>query len=207
MRNHRVAVASALLTLALRTLGAQDGPQLDVALNDADSVRSAVVRLSGLLQDGSIIRAMESGFPLYVEFAVELKESRSLWDRTVEIRTWEYVILWDPLRERFRLEDTDGSELIGTEDRLRRRIEQMNPVVLTPDGAGEFYYAAEVQARTLDDKDVDEVFAWLKGEDVDAPSRERPGAITRAARRFLVAVAPLPSVHVKGRSRSFHVTP
>ncbi len=180
-------------------------PQVTVELTGAGSPPPQVlVALRGLLDDGRFVRAMESGFPLYVEFTVELRESKSFWDRGVAREEWEYVVLFDPVRERFVVEDADGTEIVPDRDRLGRRLEQEYPVVgLEPDGSGTFYYKAEVTARTLDDDDVDEVFAWLKGEDVEDGKRKRPGVLTRVARRVFVAVVPLPRVTLEARSPLF----
>jgi hypothetical protein len=146
---------------------------------------------------------MESGFPLYVEFTLELRESKPLWDRDVKSQTFEYVILFDPVRERYVLEDAQGTETIPTLDLLVRRVAEEGEIVLVPEGSGSFYYHISVDVRTLDDSDVDEVFAWLKGENVETTRPDRPGVLARAARRLLVAVAPLPRVHVEARTASF----
>jgi hypothetical protein len=59
---------------------------------------------------------------------------------------------------------------------------------------------AVLNARTLSDEDLDEVFAWLEGEAGRAPRHERPGWITRTARRHLVLVASLPATTVEAQS-------
>ena len=196
-----VILSSAALPAAL----VAQRPQVTVELTGAGRPPpQAQVALRGLLDDGRFVRAMESGFPLYVEFTVELRESKSFWDRGVARDEWEYVVLFDPVRERFVLEDADGTEIIPDRDRLGRRLEQEYAVVgLEPDGGGTFYYEAAVTARTLDDADVDEVFAWLKGENVEDGTRNRPGVLTRVARRVLVAVIPLPRVTLEARSPLF----
>ena len=74
-------------------------------------------------------------------------------------------------------------------------------------GPGEFYFHAAVSARTLEDEDVDEVFGWLKGEHPDSIRRNRPGIVTRAARRLLVQLAPLPRVTLEAETERFRVVP
>lgn len=191
----------AMLHCAMVVLATAQQPSLRVALTD-DASPHAVFVVENLLADGEFISAMESGFPLYVEFTLVLRESRSLWDRDVKTQTFEYVILFDPVRDRYVLEDAEGTEIIPTRDLLARRVAEEMEIVLVPERSGTFYYRLSVDVRTLDDSDVDEVFAWLKGEDVDT-DRDRPGMLTRVARRLLVAVAPLPSVHVEARTSSF----
>jgi hypothetical protein len=183
-------------------LTAQDQVAVSVELS-ATEVPGAYVTLHGLLADDRFVSAMESGFPLHVAYAVELRESRSLWDRTVARHEWEYVVLWDPVRERYVLEDPEGTEVLPGRAQLRDRLGQVYLFHLEPEGSGEFYYRASVDARTLDDEDVDEVYEWLRGESADSLQRDRPGFVTRTARSLLVRIAPLPRVGVEGESRRF----
>ena len=74
---------------------------------------------------------------------------------------------------------------------------------LQPDEPGEYYFNATVTVTTLTDEDVDEVFAWLRGEGADEVSRDKPGLVTRTARKLLVRVAPLPRVEIEGKSEKF----
>jgi len=193
--------AACLSALATGVLG-QERPELQVALRGSASPE-VDVSLRGLLADNRFLDAMESGFPLYVEFRVELRQSRSLWDRTVAREEWEFVVLYDPVRDRYVLEEAEGTEYIPTRRLLEDRLQDVYGVRIRPDRDGEFHFHAAVDARTLSDEDVDEVFAWLKGEDVDSLPVERPGWFTRTARRLLVQVAPLPRVHLEGRTEDF----
>ena len=176
-----------------------------VLVLSGDSPPAVTVTAADVLTDDRFIGAMESGFPLYVEFRVELRQPRSLWDRTVARTAWERVVLYDPVRTRYVLEDPDGTEIVADRAALERRLAGPWPVRLPPDDDGRFYYRAFVRARTLSDADVDEVFAWLKGEDVETVETRRPGFLTRAARRLLVEVAPLPSLELQARSETFSV--
>ncbi len=163
----------------------------------------AHVAVQDLLADHRFLGAMESGFPLYLEYRVELRQSRSLWDRTVAVEEWEFVILYDPVRDRYVVEDAGGTEIVPTRDLLEERLASVYVVRMQPDREGEFHYRASVNARTLSDDDVDEVFAWLKGENVDSVPRDRPGLFTRVVRRLAVQVAPLPSADLEGRTGDF----
>jgi hypothetical protein len=207
VRSELVAIAGAIALVP--GLTAQERVTVSVELSAA-SVPEAYVTLSGLIADDRFVSAMESGFPLHVTFTVELRQPRSLWDRTVDRADWEYVVLWDPVRERFVLEDPAGTEVLPGRAQLQDRLEQVHLVGLEPNGTGEFYYSAIVEARTLDDEDVDEVYEWLRGESADSLRREpdslrreRPGFVTRTARSLLVRIAPLPRVTVEGKSRRF----
>ena len=84
------------------------------------------------------------------------------------------------------------------------RLARAYQVTLNPDGPGRYHYQASITARTLSDKDVDEVYAWLRGEAADS-TRPRPGLLTRTARKLLVQVAPLPRVTLDARTDDFAV--
>ncbi len=178
-------------------------PDVVVELRAGDDSPAASVSMRGLLTDSRYLSAMRSGFPLYVEYQVELRRTRSNWfDDVVSQAFWEYVVLYDPVRETFVSEDADSREELANENALRRRLETVLVLELTPDEPGRYYYAATVSVRTLSDSDVDEVFDWLKGED-DTTSVRRHGLITRSARRLLVQIAPLPRVKKSGESPRF----
>jgi hypothetical protein len=178
---------------------AQDRPGLRVDLLGSGPVE-ALVSVRQLLSEQRFLSALESGFPLYLEYRIMLRQSRSWHDRTVgEPLAWEYVVLYDPVRQRFRVETPDSAESLLDRDALRKRLEQVYRVQLEPDGPGQFYYAAEVNVRTLSDQDVDETFAWLRG------TQEGPGLLDKLARRLLVEVAPLPRIRLAGRTPVFAV--
>lgn len=177
----------------------QERPSLRMNLISS-APAEALVSVHQLLSEQRFLSALESGFPLYLEYKVLLQQSRSWRDRAVgEPLVWEYVVLYDPVRERFRVETPDSTERLLDRDALRKRLEQVYRVQLEPDGPGEFYYAADVNVRTLSDQDVDETFAWLRG------TQGGPGLLDKLARRLLVEVAPLPHLRLSGRTAAFTV--
>jgi hypothetical protein len=114
------------------------------------------------------------------------------------------VVFFDPVRELYVVEAPEVTEQFSTLPDLRNRVAQRYRIeTLHPTDPGRYYYSATVNARTLSDSDIDEVFAWLKGEQGDSTEFERPGFVTRAARRLLVRVAPLPRVTLENRTGDF----
>ncbi len=199
----RAAATFACCIALVGSASARQRPDVVVELRPSNGIPNAAVRVTALLSDVRFLNAMRSGFPLYVEFEVELRQSRSNWFDPVADRSyWEYVVLYDPVRDTFLFEDGDGSEEISGETALRQKLGTVYLVGLTPDDDGRFYYEATVNARTLSDEDVDEVFDWLKG-DSDTATVQRRGVVTRTARRLLVQMAPLPRLKVSGKSRRF----
>ncbi len=199
---NRVGVVLALGAVLCLPLTAQTRPRVDVSLDSNSAMPRAVVVLRDLLNDRRFLRAMQSGFPLYIEYIVELRHSRSNWfDRGVDELFVEYVISFDPVRESYLVEDADTTEVLADEAALRLRLERVYVFPLRPDEDGAFYYSATVTARTLSDEDVDEVFDWLRG-DTESEAQKR-GLFTRTARKLLVQVAPLPRLNLTGKSASF----
>ena len=184
---------------------AQVRPEIDVRLVTAEDATHVEVGVRGLLADRRVLNAMESGFPLYVEYQVALRNARSGWfDGTDEELTFEYVVFFDPVRELYVVEARGVTELLSSLTDLRARVAQRYRIeVLQPDEPGRYYYSATMSARTLSDSDVDEVFAWLKGEQSDSTALQRPGLVTRTARRLLVRVAPLPRITLEERTEDF----
>ena len=194
------------LVAAASLLFVQERPSLEVRLNDeAPGVPALVVRLRDLTSDRRFVRAMQSGFPLYVEFHVDVRESRSSWfDRSVATHGWEFVVLHDPVRESFVAQETANTVELATERELASYLDRVYVIQqLAPQGDGTFYYRVTVTARTLSDADVDEVFDWLKGQSTDSSALRSRGLLTRTARRLLVSVAPLPRMTISENSPKF----
>ncbi len=199
MRRAALVFAGLLVAAPL----AAQRPRLAVSLRQSGAgPPDAVVRIANLLTDDRLVSAMRAGFPLYVALTVELRESRALWDRSVDRWVGEYMVQFDPVRDVYVLEDQDGTEEIPDRDVLARRLGRVYVVGLRPAGRGRYHYRASVTARMLSDEDVDEVYAWLHGDAADT-TRHRPGFLTRTARRLLVQMAPLPRLSLDGRSEDF----
>ena len=174
-----------------------------VRLRPTQDVPRVSVQMTGLLSDTRFLSAMRSGFPLYVEYEIELRSSRSNWfDPVVDRFYLEYVVHYDPVRESFVFEAADAREEISSEIALRRKLESVYEFGLLPDDEGRFYYGVTVTARTLSDEDVDEVFDWLKGDN-DTTTVRRRSLLTRTARKLLVQIAPLPRIKISGKTDIF----
>ncbi len=172
-------------------------------LRPTQDVPRVSVQMTGLLSDTRFLNAMRSGFPLYIEYEIELRSPRANWfDPVVDRYYLEYVILYDPVRESFVFDDADTREEISSEIGLRRKLESVYEFGLLPDDEGRFYYDVTVNARTLSDEDVDEVFDWLKGDNDTTAVRHR-SLLSRTARRLLVRVAPLPRISMSAKTETF----
>lgn len=200
-----VAVGVGVSLLTALPAVAQDAPSLTVTLR-RNSAPEVFVSVQNLLADGQFLDALRSGFPLYMEYRVQLRQAQPLWDRTVSAYVEEAVVLYDPVRDRFAVETGDSAQLLLPDrSALERWLERVYRVGLGLEGSGPFYYEARVEARMLSDEDVDEAFAWLRAESGDSVGLRDPGPLARVARRLLMRVTPLPRVRLRGRTEEFSV--
>lgn len=196
-------LALATLFAPLPALG-QDGIRLIVTLEDGSGNPAAIIDVSGLFGDDRFLNALESGFPLRLDFTLELREPRSGWfDRSVGGFGWDYVIAYDAVRDRYLMDDGQETIILPSARALRGRIEtRYDAGSYPPDRDGTFYYRVTLDAVTVSDEDIDEVYAWLRGDPEPAGGRSA-SPLTRMARRLLVQVAPLPRERASANSPRF----
>jgi hypothetical protein len=200
----RTGVAVALGALLTATPAAGQGPTL--VLDLLAGPPRAAVSVRGVLDRRAFLDALESGFPLYMEYRVRLRRPQPLRDRTIREDVWELVVVHDPVQDRYTVRTATSTEVIPDPVALGARLSQ---VAIVPfgdppgSGSGEFFFDAVVTARMLSDDDVDEAFAWLRGEGGDSAHVEDPGLLARLARRVLIRVTALPNVRLEARTERF----
>lgn len=201
--NRRAGGAVALGALLAAWAGPAAGQTLALNLQDG-SPPGVAVSVRDLLEGRGFLDALHSGFPLYMEYRVLLRRPQAIRDRTVWNEVWELVVVYDPVREQYTVRTPDSAEVVGTRAALARRLAQVTVIRLDVP-AGEFYYEAAVDARMLSDDDVDEAFAWLRGDHAEGAALKDPGMLARIARRFLMKVTALPRVQLDARTGRFVV--
>lgn len=199
----RQGVAVALVTLLAAAPAAAQDPAL--VLDLLTGPPRAAVSVRGLLDRRAFLDALESGFPLYMEYRVRLRRPQALRDRTIREEIWELVVVHDPVQDRYTLRTATSTEVIPDRSALGARLSRVAIVPFEGPQGGEFYFDAMVTARMLSDEDVDEAFAWLRGEGADAKRAEDPGLLARLARRVLIQVTALPNVRLEARTGRFTV--
>lgn len=200
----RVGVAVALATvLAAAPAAGQGDPTLVLDLQ-AGTPRPVAVSVRGLLGRRAFLDALQSGFPLYMEYRVRLRRPQGFRDRTIWEEVWDVVVVHDPVRDRYTVHTSQATQIVSDRAALAARLAQVTVLRLEVP-AGEFYYDASVTARMLSDDDVDEAFAWLRGEGGDSAHVEDPGLLARIARRVLIRVTALPEVRLDARTPRFSV--
>jgi hypothetical protein len=179
------------------------------------TVQSGVprVRSTGLLADGKFIALMRSGFPLRLEYSLELWKVRASWfDQYVREATWTAVARHDPLADDFVLIRGGGTGEItryATPEDLTRALDIPYTVTLRTTGAGRgrFYFLARLDVTTLNDTDLQELSRWLAGDVGPVVSGEGNlgQALARGAQRVLVRLAGLPRQRLEARSPTIQI--
>jgi len=187
---------------------ARPGPQTAVLAVRADETgRQPILRIGGVLEDAAIERATTSGLPVRVNVRVELWRD-GFFDDLVTARSWNAVILFEPLEKEFivRLSDRPAGRH-ATYAAARSAIEGELPLDIRPAGRGRYYYLATLEVETLSLTDLAELERWLQGELGPAVSGERSltGAVGEGAKRLLIRLLGLPSRRVEARSEKFEV--
>lgn len=189
--------------LVASPLAAQEVARFSV---DARPDGRPAVQAVGLLEDGGLRNALESGLPLRFRLRVELWR-KALFDQLSGVHEIDIALVLDPLDRDYVLEDgrreSRYASLAGAQSALERALGPS----LRPERSGRYYYLATLKVETLSLSDLDELRRWLRGE--VRPAVEGRSTPTRAVesglRRMFVRVIGLPSRSYEDRSATFIV--
>jgi len=219
-RGTRIGIAALwLLTLLTGGVRAQDTAQVRLEISLAEDTttagtRAPVVRTWNLLRDPQWRAILESGLPLRLHYRIELWRSRGAWfdaaERQIE---WDVAVRHEPLLDQYTVVRLSGKRRqenrYATFEALSAVLGRAYRVTTAPTDPGEYYYIASLQLTTLSDTDLDELERFFE-EDVApaAQGKEEVGsAVGRAAKRLVLKLAGLPSLHLEQRSDRFRVGP
>lgn len=205
----RLYVLIALLLLSAAGWGsaeAQSGVRLRVRPAPAEQGFEPRVEAEGLLRDGALRDALESGLPLRFRLRVELWGDR-LFDRLVSTEETAFALTQDPLDGTLVLTLSGGELRLPTLADAQRAVSRQLAVQIRPSGRGRYYYLARLEVETLSLSDLEELRRWLRGEVGPAVEGRGSagGAVESGLRRVLIRVIGLPTRRLEGRSESFVV--
>ena len=196
----------ALLALLVAATGveAQAGSPLSLRVAGAAEGWRPLVQVDGLLDDGGLRDALESGLPVRMRLRVELWEKR-LFDRLVEVQEISLASVQDPLDRQYALELRRSERRFASLAALQEGIQAALRPEIRPSGRGRFYYLATLQVETLSVSDLEELRRWLRGEVAPAIAGERAPerAVGTGVQRLLVRVLGLPARTYEARSPTF----
>jgi hypothetical protein len=215
-------VAGFLLALALIGLSfprdalgqAGNSVRLEVRLTPdsaARGQRAPVIRSDNLLGDGRWLSTLRSGLPVRLHYRVEVWRSRDGWiDQLTRQLYWDVVVRHEPLLDEYTMLTIFGSRVqerrYATLDALTAALAFAYQINVSPDEAGNYYYAATLEVSTLSDTDLDVLDRFLEGEANGGGGRAGLGeTLERGATRFLLRLAGLPSLRLEARTRRFAV--
>lgn len=210
-----VRVALAALALSTVSVEAQRRPDLEIVLPPAEALATEgpLVRAVNILSDGKVRRLLDSGFPVYLQFRLELWSAGGWFNALRGTHEWEMVVRYDPLAKRYQLVRLNGDRVVSSGRfsefgtalaEVERPYRVPLPAVRQVDRQ---YYNAVLELDALSRDDLDELELWLKGELRPAVRGEKnPGtAIGRGLRELVVRLLGAERWNLEKRSPTFRV--
>jgi hypothetical protein len=173
--------------------------------------RAPVIRSDNLLGDGRWLSTLRSGLPVRLHYRVEVWRSRNGWlDQLTRQLYWDVVVRHEPLLDQYTMLTIFGSRVqerrYATLDALTAALAFAYQINVSPDEAGNYYYAATLEVSTLSDTDLDELDRFLQGEVEGGGGQGGLGeTLERGATRFLLRLAGLPRLRLEARTGRFTV--
>ena len=211
----RARVALAALALTTFPVAAQRRPELEIALPSAEvlATEGPLVRAMNVLSDPKVRRLLDSGFPVYLQFRVELWSAGGFFNSLRGTTEWDVVVRYDALGKRYQL-----VRLVGDRVFASARFAEFATVVAEVERpyrvplparrqVDRQYYNVVLQLDALSRDDLDELELWLKGELRPAVRGDRnPGtAIGRGVRELVVRLLGAERWNLEKRSATFRV--
>ena len=172
--------------------------------------RAPVIRSDNLLGDGRWLSTLRSGLPVRLHYRVEVWRSRNGWlDQLTRQLYWDVVVRHEPLLDQYTMLTIFGSRVqerrYATLDALTAALAFAYQINVSPDEAGNYYYASTLEVSTLSDTDLDELDRFLEGEADGGGQAGLGETLERGATRFLLRLAGLPSLRLEARTRRFTI--
>ncbi len=207
-----VAIAFTLLVAAAQTASAQ-AVQLDVLLPPRSQLarEAPFVRSANVLAERRTRDLLHSGFPVRLEYRLELWSTRGWFNSLRESERWEVIVRYNPLDRRYSVARVVGdrvSDLGSFGDLAASELAiatPFQPPIRPPQRRDRHYYTATMVVSVISVSDLDEVERWLRGELRPAVRGQRnPGtALTRGVRTLAVRLLGSETRQYEGRTETF----
>ena len=199
----------AALVIAVPTAAAAQSEERPLLLSVSTETGELTVRLSGVLEDGSLSRALHAGLPIRVRVRAELWKD-GFFDSQQGEAQWRATVVYEPLSSRYRVETTGrevAEELVETLAAASLSLSRSVRMPLRPGADGRWYYVVNAEVETLSLSDLQELRRWLRGELAPAVAGDEnvENAMARGVRRLVVRVLGLPARRYRDRTPSFRV--
>ncbi len=127
---------------------------------------------AGSVFNDKIIRFLDRGFTIRIEYNIELWQSRGFWfDRLEKQKEFSYQVDFDALEQKYVCQRTNqnSSIIAKTEKELEKIIEWVTypdfPIMFTPiaqlESDSEYYYNINILVATLTAENVKDLQKWM----------------------------------------------
>jgi hypothetical protein len=151
---------------------AQGAPGVRVDLAAAQGTRVPAVSATHILDDPPLQELMHNGFPVELNFRLELWRSGGMFNHLESSTHWEVLVQYlpDPYRPAYRILRRDGKQsedfgAITSLDSAQAVLAQPYRVRLAPSHKGErYYYNVVLEVESLNASDLGELERWVHGD-------------------------------------------
>ncbi len=206
-----LALLAALLLLAAPVRA--QGVVLEVLLPPQGQLarQAPFVRSVNVLSERRTRDLLHSGFPVRIEYRLELWSTRGWFNSLRETERWEVIVRYSPLDRRYAVARVvgDGVSDLGTFDNLAAvdlaLSAPFQAPITPPRRRDRHYYTATMIVSVISVSDLDEVERWLRGELRPAVRGQRnPGtAVTRGVRTLVVRLLGSETRQYEARTSTF----
>jgi hypothetical protein len=192
-------------------------PRVEIELPPLESVttQGPLVHARAMLSERRVREALRNGFPVRLNFRVELWSTEGWFNSLVSRTDWELIVRRDGLEETYLVNRVFGDGRreqrgpFATVSEAEAEVAQGMRVPLTPSRRRErYYYNVVCEVELLSVSDLDELERWLRGEAGPAVRGERnPGtALTRGLRTLFVRLLGGDGNRYEARTVTFFVS-
>jgi len=205
----RLFLLAGLLLLAAALPAAAQG-EVDPSAGVNLSTGELVVSFGDLLEDGGLVRALNSGLPLRIQVTGELWRD-GFFDSHEGEAEWGASVLYDPVSRLYRVAfvGVEGVRRVTTLQEASALLEDEFALNLRPGREATYYYLAHLEVETLSLSDLEELQRWLRGDLAPAVGGDRgvESAVASGIRRIFVRALGLPAHRERLRTRTFDWDP
>ncbi len=205
-RRARWLLALFVLSVGAWPLSGQPAPRIE--LRPPSVSVSATVAARDVLTDSSFDQLLRNGFPVRLQFRVEVWTSGRWFDEVVDRVEWDIIVRFDQVDRTYEVvrRTREGIASLGSyakfaDARAASELAHM-PTLTLPSPGRRGYVTVQVDVQTLDISDLAEMQRWLQGEARPAVQGKRnPGtALTRGLRTLVTRLLGGEVRHLEGRS-------
>lgn len=158
--------------LALLLVAAPAAAQRDVGVHVNLNGAGPVVTVSHVLDDPQLEDLMKNGFPVRLDFRLELWRTGGVFNELERVQTWQMLVQYnpDPYQKVYRVvrhngRQTESFGAVASLDSVDALLAVPYRVSLPPrHPGGRYYYNVVLDVESLNVNDLSEMERWLNGD-------------------------------------------